>query len=309
MAHRLGGAMISLWIGWALARDFSVKVHDRDGTLGEGITVSLNVSGKTYNFTPKDDGNDPDKVAGDHLFTAAATEIAGDSGMLTVQSGKQTWQGEFLFESGSDPVLLIGLEVGGRAAASTHEVMFMPDQQAGMPGPPPGGSGGPPPMQGSAIPGGVPGGVPGGIPGGVPGGPQPGGMAAPMATKAHGTPKGLWMGFGVLGAALAGIGALAVFSARQKPRLPGLSQPLRPTTAKRGAFIEAEGKDLWVGAAPAGALALSPGPWSPEEIALGALAAAPVRVVVGEAAQVRGSYEALAEVLAGRADLLWIEGK
>lgn len=133
--------MISLWISLVLARDFSVKVHDRDGTLGEGISVSLNVSGKTYNFTPKDDGNDPDKVAGDHLFTAAATEIPGDSGMLTVQSGKQTWQGEFLFESGSDPVLLIGLEVGGRAAASTHEVMFMPDQQAGMPGPPPGGTG------------------------------------------------------------------------------------------------------------------------------------------------------------------------
>lgn len=286
-----------LWLlNLALARDVAVKVHDRDGVLSGPLEVELQGEAPPLKLLLKDDGVDPDVIAGDHLYTAKANGLNSDSGKMKVSSSGKSWTGEYMFESNSDPVILIGLEASGRANASTHEVMFFPDQQGGMPTP------------GGAPPGGPPGGPPGNSPGGK--GPRMGEANPSLASTARdrghaGEPKGLWLGFGVLGGILSGLGALAW--TRKAPRLPELNQPPRATTAKKGAFEEGTLRDLWVGAAPPGALALQPGPWSPLEIALGALAAGPVRVVVGDPSEVAGDFETLQKVLAGRLDLLWLE--
>ncbi len=302
------------------ARDFAVKVHDRDGSLGEQVDVELSGSGQSWSLTLRDDGQDPDGMRGDRLYTAKATAISIDSGRLKVSAGGKTWTGEFLFEENSDPVILIGLEADGRAMGSTHEVMFLPDQQGGMPGNgAPGAMGAPggmaPPGMGAA--GGAPGGgAPGNNPGATPGGVgapgSPGSMSAPSNPMMggekgrSGPPKGLWLGYGVLGGIFVGLGAIAW--TRREPRIPGINQPSASYSASKGPFQSGELPDLWVGKAPVGALALDPGPWSPTEIALGVGAVGkPVRVVVGDPAQVVGSYDDLSKVLAGRAALLWVE--
>lgn len=290
-----------LWIlNLALALDVAVKVHDRDGQLSGVLEVDLQTAAGTTKLQLKDDGVDPDVVPGDHLYTAKALGLNGDSGTLKVSSNGKTWAGEFMFEDNSDPVILIGLEAGGRANASTHEVMFFPDQQGGIPG---GQPGGPP---GNMPPGTQPGTPP---PGTKPGGPMMAEANPSLASTARdrghaGPPKGLWLGFGVLGGIFAGLGALAW--TRKTPRIPGLNRPLKSTGSKKGVFEEGALTDLWVGGAPEGALAVEPGPWTPEEIALAALAVAPVRVVVGDATQVVGEFEALQKVLDGRVELLWI---
>ena len=296
------------------ARDFAVKVHDRDGSLGEQVEVELSGSGQSWSLTLRDDGQDPDGMRGDRLYTAKATSVGIDSGRLKVSAGGKTWTGEFLFEENSDPVILIGLEADGRAMGSTHEVMFLPDQQGGMPGngapgtpgtmPPPGGTPG-----GAAGMVGPPGSNPGATPGGVG---APGSMSAPAnpmlggEKSRSGPPKGLWLGFGVLGGIFAGLGAIAW--TRREPRIPGINQAPVSYPVGKGPYQPGELPDLWVGKAPEGALALDPGPWSPTEIVLGlATVGKPVRVVVGDPAQVTGSYEDLCKVLAGRAALLWVE--
>ncbi len=310
------------------ARDFAVKVHDRDGSLGEQVEVELSGGGQSWTLQLRDDGQDPDGMRGDRLYTAKASSIGIDSGKLRVNAGGKTWTGEFLFEENSDPVILIGLEADGRAMGSTHEVMFLPDQQGGMPGNVGGSPGSPgnlgaPGAMGSAGGMGNPGtmGTPGsmGASGTKPGGVgAPGGMGSPETMSApanpmlggeksrSGPPKGLWLGYGVLGGIFVGLGAIAW--TRREPRIPGINRAPVSYSAIKGPYQAGELPDLWVGKAPEGALALEPGPWSPKEIALGLLAVGkPVRVVVGEASQVAGNYEDLAKILAGRAALLWLE--
>ena len=162
----------------AFARDIDVKIHDMKGVVSGSVSVELSEPGADpLRLTPLDDGNAPDAVAGDHLYTAHVTGLALDHGSVTVRAADKTWQGGFRFDEGSDPVLLVGLEDGGFAAASTREVMFV------APGGAPGTPGGAPPGPGStggAFPGGPPGMTPGVSP--PPGGPSAPG--APVARKA-----------------------------------------------------------------------------------------------------------------------------
>lgn len=268
--------MILTLITLTFARDFAVKVHDRDGSLTPPLTVTLSGAGSPLKVELRDDGVDPDAVAGDRLHSASVVGFGADSGEILVEAGGKRWQGPFLFEAGSDPVLLIGLDPSGRANVSTHEVRYMPREQAPQPGP----------------------------------APQP--SAPPEAAQRQhtSTPDGMWLGYTVLVAALTGLGALAWAGARQPPQLPQLNRPLRPTTAHRGPFVPGPGLDLWVGPPPDGALALLPNTWTTAAIGLAAIEAAsqgqPVRVVVGDPAQVDGDFDTLARVLSGRADLLWL---
>lgn len=303
----------------ASARDFAIKAHDPTGALTGPLEVQISGEGQAArSFRLLDDGAAPDGMAGDHLFTAQATGIPLDSGSLTVSAGGRTWKGDFLFEDGSDPVILIGLGPDGRPSVSTHEVMYTPEGGAGGPGTPGGMAGGPGTPGGPGQPGGMSGqpGTPG-QQGGMSG--QPGEGASPGAgprtprREGRAAPRGLWTGFAVLAASLAGIGAIARLSVRKPPRCAPLNRPARPTAAGIGPFVpDPSGvarTDLWVGGAPEGALALTEGPWTPEEIALALGGMGEVRVVVGSPAQVDGSYEELRALLSGRADLLWVQGR
>lgn len=306
--------MILLWfsLSSALARDFAIKAHDPTAALSGPLEVTLSGDGKDWRFTLRDDGEAPDGMAGDHLFTAQAAGVPLDAGTVRVQAGGRSWEGNFMFEEGSDPVLLIGLDPSGRPSTSTHEVMYTPEGAGGpggqpggpgtMPGTAPGGAG---TMQGPGAPGTGPGaqaGITPGTPGAAPG--------AKPRREERAAPRGLWTGLVVLGASLAGIGAIARLSARRPPRRARLNRADRATAAQIGSFAPPPPgvEDLWVGGAPPGALALEEGPWTPEEIALALGGLGAVRVVVGSPAQVDGSYEELRALLEGRADLLWTPG-
>lgn len=294
-----------IWIAAAWARDIDVKVHDMKGVVSGSVTVELSEpGGEPLKLTPLDDGKAPDAVAGDHLYTARLDGLSFDHGSVTVRASDQTWQGGFRFDEGSDPVLLVGLEERGFAAASTREVMFVaPGGAPGTPGVAPG------------TPGGTPGVVPGAPEGAPPpGSPPPGAMAqGPVARKAPtrtGAPEGLWMGWAVFAAAFGAVGA--VVWARGRPRIPAIEglEP-RPTNATRGAYAPAEGRvDLFVG--PGTGARLADGRWTPDEVALAARRLpGPGRVVVTDPTRVEAEgdgYAALVEALDGIADLLWVEG-
>lgn len=271
--------MIVALVAAALARDVDVKVHDMQGAVSGPVVVELAGPGGTVALEPRDDGAAPDAMAGDHLYTARAEGLALENGNVSVRAGGRTWQGGFQFDAQSDPVLLIGLEPSGFAAASTREIVFTPDQPAQGRGPA-----------------------------------APDAAAPPPAPKARtGVPTGTWTGWGIGAVCLAGLGALAWVGARRPPRLPPLVGPARETTRARGPWTAGPTPDLFVGPLPGGAppdaLAVGPGRWSPEEIAIAALRVrGPVRVVVTDASRVEavGDPEAaLGAALAGVADLLW----
>ena len=271
----------------AHARDVDIKVHDmKGGVTGGEVSVALTGSGGSATFTCRDDGAAPDAVAGDHMYTARAEGLAVENGKVAVEAAGRTWEGGFQFDAQSDPVLLVGLEANGFAAASTREIMFMPDQPADRgPAPPPGGGTGAPPP------------------------PSP---TEPRART--GLPDGMWLGWVVAAACLVGLGQLAYVGARRPPRIPPLRGPAPVTTHVRGPFVPGPAVDLYVGAVPPGgpadALSIGEGRWTPEEIALAALRIrVPVRVVVTDPARVEATpdaYAALSAALAGVADLLWL---
>lgn len=296
----------------AYAVDFPVKVHDRSGLLS-GAEVSVEITGGAtpFRMVVKDDGQDPDVVSGDRLYTGKAVGVELQSGKVTVSAKGQSWTGDFMFDPGSDPVILVGLEGPGKAGVSTHEVMFFPDQKHGGPGgaPPPGGTGpGAPPPGGSGPPPGT-----SGAPGGQP----------PERTRS--TPDGLWLGWGLLLGAGVGLGGLAWRGSQRRPQIPTLqatgsltgdAEIRRDTTSIRGPHAPFDGVEVWVGPEEPGAprgLWLGDGRWTPEEIVL-ALSVVlaqgrPVRVVVKEAWRVeaKDGFTALSQALRGRADLLWVE--
>jgi hypothetical protein len=270
----------------AMAEEIAVKVHDKDGLLTGEVTVEVSGPGFSRSYMVKDDGQEPDVLAGDHLFTASATDISVTSGKVKVVAGGKSWLGDFMFEENSDPVLLIGLEGQGRAAASTHEVVFFPDQGSGthpLGMNPPGSPGSNAPQAGMLPP----------LPGAAPQG---------MLDNRPATPKGMWLGFVVLAASMAGLGAIAVRSGELAPRalvLPPLSPSSFPTS-------------LYLGPAPDGAMKIGEGPWTPLELALGLWSASlqlqqPVSLVVSDSKQLKGSQTELALLLQGRAELLWKE--
>ena len=281
----------------ALAREVSIKIHDRDGTLPENLTVEISGAGTTRTYTPRDNGEDGDVVAGDHLFTAKA-ELPVDSGKVKVTAGAKSWTGEFLFEETSDPVLLVGLEPNGMAAASTHEVMFFPDQNSpgsnpgNNPGNNPGGPGMLPPLTGVAPP-------------------QTGMMPPPGNTgnkttnslldQKPATPKGMWLGFVTLGATFASLGALVW---RSQSSLAPRRLALKPGASDR----------LYVGKAPAGAAQVDgPGPWTATELALAAwehATATSLRttLVVTDPGLVMSPREELEQLFEGRGTVIWDSG-
>lgn len=268
--------MIFSLIAMVMAREVAVKVHDREGVLAGPLSVEVQDDGKLVSLKLADDGVDPDGVAGDHLYTAKV-ELSSDSGKIRVSAGGKSWEGPYLFEENSDAVILVGLEGAGKASTSTHEVMFFPDQQ-----------GKPPPSAGPAP---------------APANPNLASNAKERPRAAE--PKGLWLGYGVLGAIFAGLGAIAW--TRKAPRLPTLNRIPRSTFSHKGPYEPSTLTDLWVGGTPEKALGMSPGPWTPVEIALAALAVGGiVRVVVGDPKEVDGDFEGLQKVLEGRAALLWI---
>lgn len=258
------------------ARDIDLKAHDMGGTVTGEVSVALIGPGGRAEFVLRDDGAAPDAVAGDHLFTARAEGLELEDGQVEVRAGDKLWQGGFRFDAQSDPLLLIGLEPNGFAAASTHEVVFVPDQPA--------------PERA----------------------PQAPAAATPAPKGRTGLPDGMWAGWAVGAAAFVGLGALVWAAARRPVRLPPVSGGT-PTTSSKGAWTRGEHRDLFVGPpppdAPADALRVGEGRWTPEELALAALRAGkPVRVVVTEAWRVEAAgdaYAALARALDGVADLLW----
>jgi hypothetical protein len=304
--------LLSALVPAALARDIDLKVHDMKGVVTGEVTVELSEPGQPgVTFVCKDDGEAPDGVAGDRLYTARAAGLALDHGTVVVRSGAATWQGGFRFDDDSDPVLLIGLEEGGFAAASTREVMFVPqDRMApGAAGGPPGGGG----MNGA--PGGHPdvAGEPGGARGPTPG-TAPGTSQEPLARKATGragAPEGMWLGWALAAAALGGLGAVVWAGRGRAPRLPPLvGVPPFATTAGRGPFVVVDARtDLFLG--PGAGVRIADGRWTPDEIVLAALRVrGPVRVVVTDPSRLEvdgDGYRALAEALTGIADLLWVD--
>ncbi|MES2644018.1 MAG: hypothetical protein V4850_31300 [Myxococcota bacterium] len=304
--------LLSALVPAALARDVDLKVHDMKGAVTGEVTVELSEPGQPgVTFVCKDDGLAPDGVAGDRLYTARAAGLALDHGTVVVRSGAATWQGGFRFDDDSDPVLLIGLEEGGFAAASTREVMFVPQDRMA-----PGSAGGPPGGGMSGAPGGHPegGGGPGeagrSTPGTAPGGPN----QEPLARKATGragTPEGMWMGWALAAAALGGLGAVVWAGRGRAPRLaPLVGVPPFATTAGRGAFVAVDARtDLFLG--PGAGARIGDGRWTPDEIVLAALRVhGPVRVVVTDPSRLEvdgDGYPALAQALTGIADLFWVD--
>lgn len=117
--------LVTLTAG-ADAREVDVKVHDMQGVVTGDVHVELVGPGGRTAFDPKDDGADPDKIAGDHMYTAHG-DVPAENGEVVVTGGGKTWRGGFGFDLDSDPVLLIGLQPDGLAGASTKEVMFVPE--------------------------------------------------------------------------------------------------------------------------------------------------------------------------------------
>jgi hypothetical protein len=301
--------MIGIWATAAWARDIDLKVHDMKGALAGGSEVQVELGeegGTPQKFTCRDDGKSPDAIAGDRLYTTHVDGLTLDHGTVTVHAEGKTWTGGFRFDEGSDPVLLVGLDAAGFAAASTREVMFVPQEPMLPPGSP--GADGANPQ-----PGGPPPGVPGGQTGMPPasegsGGAAPGGKAATRT----GLPPGMWLGWVVGAAAVAGLGAAARAGGRRTERVPAIlgesATPL-PTTATRGPWAPSDRTDLTLG--PGAGLRIADGRWTPAEVALAARRVrAPVRVVVSDATRLEvdgDGYPALTAALAGVADLLWVD--
>ncbi len=170
--------VVLLAIPLALAREVDVKVHDMQGVVTGDVHVELVGPGGKTSFDPKDDGADPDKIAGDHMYTSHG-DVAAENGEVVVTGGGKTWRGGFAFDIDSDAVLLIGLQPDGLAGASTKEVMFVPE-----------------PARDET--------------------PQaPGGSARTTRTT---LPKGMWVGWGLGVLALAALGALAWLGGRASRR-------------------------------------------------------------------------------------------
>lgn len=271
----------------ALAREVDIKVHDMKGVVTGDVRVELSGPGADgVTFTCLDDGKAPDAQPGDRMYTAHAADFPLDHGTVTVRSGERSWQGGFRFDESSDPVLLIGLEEGGFAAASTKEVMFV--QQDRMPPPQPGtptGSAPPPPDQGDAM--------------------------VRKAPARRGTPDGMWMGWGLAAVAFGGLGALAYAGGARRSRVPPLLGPALETSAEKGPYAPRSDRfDLFLGDAPEGSARIGEGRWTPEEVALAALRVrGPARIVVTDPARVDADgdpYVALTAALSGIADVLWI---
>jgi len=251
--------------GMALARDVDLKVHDAAGTLSGDVTVRLVGPGGEATFTCRDDGATPDAVPADHIFTARAEALVVENGQVEVASGAERWAGGFAFDAASDPVLLVSLEDGGLAIASTREMIFLPDRDPGA---------------------------------------TPTSDAAP--TQRFTLPEGMVVGWIVGAISLFGIGALAIAAARRPARLPPIVGG-RATTTGRGPLVKAAG-DLHLGSGDTPAI--GPGRWTPEEIALAALAQRATRIVVHDPGRIecRGDPEAaLARALSGVADLWWVD--
>jgi hypothetical protein len=120
-------------------------------------------------------------------------------------------------------------------------------------------------------------------------------------------PEGFVAGWLVLVLAVATVGGLAFAGARRPLRAPRLV-PARATTVGRGPWVP-EARDLLLGPGEA-AVRMGPGRWTPEELALAAMARGPnVRVVVTDPSAVEAEDPAaLQAALAGVADLWWGEG-
>lgn len=269
-------------IGLAEARDVDVKVHDMKGVVTGPVTVEVSGPGaETRVYTGLDDGVAPDARSGDRLYTARAPEFGFDNGTVVVRAGDQIWQGGFRYDATSDPVLLIGLEEGGFAAASTKEVMYVAQDRM-------------PPPNARA--------------------PADGAAAMPQKAPARAiTPDGLWMGWGFAALFSAGLGALAYAGAGRTPRLPPVVGETRATASGRGPYTpSADLTDLFLGPTLTPAAAqIAEGRWTPTEIALAALRIRGYgRIVVTDSSLVDAegdAYAALAEALRGIADLWWVE--
>ncbi len=298
--------MIALVVA-ALAADIEVKVHDMTAALPADAVVTVVIRGNdgtTLELAPRDDGAGPDAVAGDHLYTAVAPSMTVRDGGVRVEAAGRSWEGGFAYDASSDPVLLIGLERNGFAAASTREIQFAPGAGPG------------------AVPAGAPvPGVPGttgpiGAPGAAAGPPREGDPPAGGGPRA-GLPDGVWVGWLVVLGAIGATAFAAWAGARRGPRLPRLPPP-RPTDHRRGAWTPADHRlDVVVGPlipgvdATGARVSVGDGRWTPDEILLFALAQGqPVRVVVTTHSAVDTAaepYADLSRALRGYADLLWVD--
>lgn len=273
-----------IFVAAALARDVDVKVHDMKGVVTAEVSVELSGPGADgLTVACRDDGQAPDAQPGDRMYTAHVANFPIDHGTVTVRSGDRSWQGGFRFDDASDPVLLIGLEEGGFAAASTKEVMFVPQDRM----PPPA------PTASANVP-------------------ADGATMARKAPVRRGTPDGMWMGFGLLALIVSGLGALVYAGAARTPRLPPLLGPAVVTGSTRGPYVaRADRTDLFLGAGPQGAARIGEGRWTPQELGLAALRVrGPARIVVMDSTlvDVEGDgYVALGAALDGIADLLWVD--
>ncbi len=293
-------AWLWLLVRVAAARDVDLKVHDMAGALGaEPVSVELAGAGGTVRAEPRDDGVAPDAVAGDHLYTARLEGLTVEVGSVRVRSGERSWEGGFAFDANSDPVLLVGLEPSGFAAATTREIAFLP------------GAGGPS-RPGASPPGPT---VPAATPGAPPAAVGAGGASRPepLVEQARRTvPEGMAAGWAVLVASVATVTAAAWAAARRPPLLP---PPLRArlTASAKGPYVTGDGPDLWAGPVCAGGAGASVGHGrhTPEELVIAALAAGATRIVVTDIAcvEARGdAWAALCSVAAGRVDVLWVQG-
>jgi hypothetical protein len=312
MAHGVEGAdmMLLAWFaGVALAREVTLKVHDMAGALAPGSVVTVTVHDpsttevrKAGPWTPRDDGVAPDSLAGDKLYTARIPDLSLETGEVTVSAGGRTWTGGYAFEASSDPVLLVGLESSGFAAASTRELSFLAAVPTGGAPAAPGGPGNLPPPPGMAIPG-----MAGNAPPGA--GPTPGGEGGRTATPARTTPKGTAAGWGLFIGALGLLAGVAWAGGRTGARRVGNADGVvRRGTAEACAALP--GTRVWIGPPEVpGEIALDEARDLPEVLAArvrGALAAAlagggtlhgPLRVVVADPRRVDGTVEALAGAL------------
>ena len=295
------------WIaGVALAREVTLKVHDMAGALAPGAVVTVTVHDPSTTevrragpWTPKDDGVAPDSLVGDKLYTVRIPDLSLETGEVTVTAGGRTWTGGYAFEPTSDPVLLVGLESSGFAAASTRELSFL----AAVPtGGAPAAPGSLPPPPGMAMPG-----MPGAVPPGA--GPTPGGEGGRTTNATRATPKGAAAGWAVLAGALGLLAGVAWAGGR----LPARRAVPPEGVVRRGSTADCAarpGTCVWIGApAGPGGIVLDDGRDAPEALAgrvRDALAAVlagggtlegPVRVVVTDARRVDGTVEALAGAL------------
>jgi hypothetical protein len=309
--------MACVWLAQvAWAREVTLKVHDMAGVLAAGAVVTVTVHDpsttelrKAGPWTPKDDGVAPDSLAGDKLYTARIPALALETGEVTVTAGGRSWTGGYAFEATSDPVLLVGLETSGFAAASTRELSFLAAAPTG------GAPGALPPPPGMAMPG-----MSGAPPAGA--GPTPGGEGGRTASVSRATPKGTAAGWGVLAAALGVLASVAWTAGRTAARRP--AEPVG--TVRRDAatvFAASTGTRVWVGSPPAGVVddpVLDDGRDTPEVLARrvrdtidgvlaqGGTLQGPVRVGVADPRRVDGSVEALAGALGPGIETWVLEG-